>query len=94
MNLIEKKYAINTNLDSSGNPHSNSTIERIHQVLGNLVQTYNLHETSVDDANPCMVILAADAFMVRCTYHRTKGKFLGQQVFGRDMILPINHIAG
>ena len=40
-----------------------------------------------------MVILAADVSVVRSTYHRTTGKIPGQLLFGRDMILPIKHIA-
>ena len=40
-----------------------------------------------------MTILAAAAFAVQSTYHRTKEKSPGQLVFGRDMILPINHAA-
>ena len=40
-----------------------------------------------------MAILAAAAFAVQSTYHRTKEKSPGQLVFGRDMILPINCVA-
>ena len=53
----------------------------IHQALGNLVRTYNLQETYVDDADPWMGVLeaataaaaaaAAAAFAVRSTYHTT-----------------------
>ena len=39
-------------------------IEIIHQVLGNLVCKYNIQETYVDDAYPCMGILAESAFTV------------------------------
>ena len=75
------------------NPQANATIERLRQVLGNRVRTYNLQETYVDDADPFMGILAAAAFAVCSTYHQTKEKSPGQLVFGRDMILPTNHIA-
>ena len=37
---------------SSGNPQANSTIEQNHQVLGNIVRTYNKQKTYIDDANP------------------------------------------
>ena len=91
-NLIERDYGVKTKPYSSGNPQANATIDRIHQVLGDLVRTYNLHETYVDTDNPWMGILAEDAFVIRSTYHRTKGKIPGQIVFDQDMILPINHI--
>ena len=80
--LIQYEYGIETRPASPGNPQANATIERMHQVLGNLVCTYNLQETYVDDAEPWMAILAAAAFAVRSMYHRTKQKSPGQLVFG------------
>ena len=77
---------------SSVNTQANSIIERIHQVLGNIVHAYNLQETCVDDADPWMGILEATYFTVRSTYHQTIQKSLGQLFFGRYMILPINHV--
>ena len=71
----------------------NATIERIHQVLGNLVHTYNLQETYVDNADPWMGILAAAYFLVQSSYQNIKQKSPGQLVFGQYMILLINHIA-
>ena len=72
--MIEKEYGINTNPDSSGNPQANAITERIHQVLGNLIRYFNLHDAYVDDAEPWMGILAAAAFAVQATYHRTLKK--------------------
>ena len=40
-----------------------------------------------------MGILAAAAFGVLYSYHRTKENVPGQLVFVRDMILPINQVA-
>ena len=68
-------------------------IDRIHKVLGELLLTYNLHETYVDDSGPWMGILAAADFAVRSTYHCNKGKSPGWLVFGQDMILPMIIIA-
>ena len=39
----------------------NETIEIIHQVPGNLLGTYNIQETYVDNDDPWMGILAAAA---------------------------------
>ena len=90
--MIKDKYVNNNKPESPGNIQVNATIERIHQVLGNLVRTYNLQEIYVDDADPFMGILNRSAFAVQSTYHRKKGKSPGQLVFGRAMILPIDHI--
>ena len=40
--LIENEYGIKTKPDSPGIPQSNKKIDRIHQVLRNLVRKYNL----------------------------------------------------
>ena len=47
----------------------------------------------MDEADQWIVILAAVASKVCFTCHRTKGKSPSHLVFGRDMILPINHAA-
>ena len=91
--LIEKEYGIQMKCDSSGNPQANATIKRINQVLGNLVRSYNLQETYLDEADPWMGILVAAAVVAKSTYHRTKQKIPGQLVLGRDMILTIDNIA-
>ena len=41
-----------------------------------------------------MGILASASFEVRSTYHPSKGKIPDKLVFGRAMILPINHVGG
>ena len=91
--MIEQEYGIKTKPDSPGNTQAKITIERIHQVLGNIVCKYNLQEIYVDDTDPLMRILAAADFAVQNKYHRTKQKIPGQLFFGQDMVLPINHIA-
>ena len=60
--LIEDKYGTKNKPAFPGNPQMNSTIEIIHQVLGNLVRTYSLQETYVDDADSFMGILNTAAF--------------------------------
>ena len=91
--MIEQEYGIYTNPASSINPQANAIVEIIHQVLSNLTRSFNLHDTYVYDSEPWMEILLAAAFAVRATYNRTKQKIPGQLVFGREMILPINHLA-
>ena len=43
--LIEDEYRITSKPSTSRNPMSNAILERIHQVLGNLVHTFNLQQT-------------------------------------------------
>ena len=70
---------------------SNAILERIHQILGNLVQTFNIQHTYVDKNDPRMGILDAAGFVIFSTTNRQKGYSPGQLIFGRDMILPIKH---
>ena len=62
--IIENEYGIKTKPDSPGKPQKNVIIHIIHKVLGNLVQTYNIQETYVDDADLWMGILEASVFAV------------------------------
>ena len=75
--LIEDEYGINNKPASPGKPQENAIIEIIHQVLGNLLCTYNLQKIYVDDADPWMGILAAAAFAVQSRYHMMKDKSSG-----------------
>ena len=69
--LIDQEYGININPNSPRNLQANAIIERIHQLLGNLILTFNLHDTYVDDTDPWMRILTVEAFAVQYTYHQT-----------------------
>ena len=69
----------------------NTVLERIYQVLGNLVRTFNISQTYVDENDPWTDILAATEFSITSTTNRQKYYIPDQLVFGRDMILPIKH---
>ena len=53
---------INSKPSTSGYPTSNETLERIHQVLGNLVRNFNITQTYADKDDPWSDIMAAEAF--------------------------------
>ena len=67
---------------------SNAVLEHIYQVLGNLVQTYNIYQTYVDKDILLSVILPAAEFSI-CTTNNIKGYSPGQLIFGRDIIIQI-----
>jgi len=52
-----------------------------------------LQKNYLDEDDPWAGIISATAFAVRATYHTTLQKTPGQLVFGRDMILNIEHQA-
>ena len=72
--LIEQEYVIKTKPASPGNTQASATIEKTHQVIGNLVRTYNLQETYGNYSYPWMGILEAAAFTAQSTYHRNEQK--------------------
>ena len=69
----------------------NAVLERMHQVLGNIVSNFNSSQTYVDGKKPWTGVLAAAAFKIRSTTNIQKGYSTGQLIFGRDMILLIKH---
>ena len=71
------------------NPQSNAIVERIHQVIGNALRTFELEEQELEEENPFEPFMTAIAYAIRSTHHTTLGASPGQLVFGRDMILPI-----
>ena len=71
---------------------SNEILERIHQVLGNLVQTFYIsNQNYIEKDDPWTGILAAAAFAIFSTTNRDKGYSLGKLIFELDMILPTKH---
>ena len=70
---------------------SNAVLERSHQVLENLVQTFNISQTYVDENDPQTGILAAAAFAILSTTNRLKFYSTVQFLFGHEMILTIKH---
>ena len=70
---------------------SNIVLERIHLVLVNLVQTYNINRTYVDEDDQISVILTAAAFSILSTENRLKDYSPGQLLFGRDIIILIKY---
>jgi hypothetical protein len=91
-NMIKNDYGIKKKPITVRNPQANAIVERIHQVIGNIIRTFELQENYLDEDDPWKGILSATAFAVRATYHTTLKKSPGQLVFGRDMIFKIQHI--
>ncbi len=91
--LLKEEYGIKGKPITVRNPQANAIVERIHQVLGNMIQAFELEKHYLDDEDPWKGILAATAFAIRSTLHTTLKKTPGQLVFGRDMIFNIQHQA-
>jgi hypothetical protein len=77
------------------NPQSNAILERVHQVLGDNLRTFDLENKIIDPNNkdPFEEFLTASAYAIRSAYHTTTGYSPAQLVFGRDMFMPVNFTA-
>ena len=91
--MILQDYGIKGKPITVRNPQANAIVERIHQVIGNIIRTFELESNYLNEEDPWTGILATTAFAVRSTYHTTLKKTPGQLVFGHDMIFNIQHVA-
>ena len=69
----------------------NSILERVHQVVANMLRCKNIPDLNVDSEDPWTDLLTSVAFSIRSTHHSTLDATPVQLIYVRDMILPIQH---
>ena len=69
------------------NTQENSILERITQVIANLLPTLGLQNNYLDEDDPCSGIIAAIDFAVLSIYHTMLQATTAQLVFLQDMAL-------
>jgi hypothetical protein len=87
--MIKENYGVKEKPITVRNPQANAIVKWVHQVIGNIVRTFELENNYLDDDDPWKGILSATAFAVQSTFHRTLQNTSGQLVFGHDMILNV-----
>jgi hypothetical protein len=87
--MVENDYHIKRKPITVRNPQANAIIERVHQTIGNILRTYELHNRKTITKGDIEGILSSVMFAVRATYHTTLQATPMQLVFGRDAILNI-----
>ena len=85
------EYEIVAKPSTSGNPMSDVILERIQQVLGNLVRACKIIWNHVDEDDPWLGILSDSVFVIISTTNRLKVYSPGQLIFGCYMILLIKY---
>ena len=75
------------------NPQANSVLERIHGVLGNMMQTSDLDKSDTADKAIVDNFITNASWAVRLTYHTVLKLLPGAAVFGRDMLFDIPYLA-
>ena len=85
--MIEDDYGIKRTGITKRNPQANTMIKRIYQTVGNIIRSFEINKTEIDEEDPWSGILAAVMFTTRATYHVTLKVTPSQLIFGRDAIL-------
>lgn len=88
-----KDFDVKPKVTTIKNPQGNSPVERIHQVIGNMLLTKKLSTRIFDHIDPWGDIISSVAWAIRASYHHTLQATPGQLVFGRDMLLNVEYIA-
>jgi hypothetical protein len=68
-------------------------VEGVHQVIGNIILTFDKESNYLDEDDPWKGILNATAFAVRSNFHMSLQSTPGQLVLRSDMIFNIQHAA-
>ena len=75
--MIKHDYGIKDKPIMVCNPQANAIVEQVHQVIGNIIRTFELEKNYLDEDNPWKGVLSATAFAVRSTFHTTLHKSPG-----------------
>jgi transposase InsO family protein len=70
-NMIKNDYGTKQKPITVRNPQANTIVERIHQVIANMIRTFELETNYMDEDDPWKGMLSATAFAVCSTYHTT-----------------------
>ena len=84
--MLNSDYGIKKKPITTRNPQANAIIERIHQTIGNILRTFCIQDSQLDNEDPWSGILAATMFATRATVHTTLKATPMQLVFSRDAI--------
>eukprot|EP00957_Ditylum_brightwellii_P104394 7950781-Ditylum_brightwellii.AAC.1 len=91
--MIASDYGAKKKLIAARNPQVNSIIERVYQTIGDMIRSFEVHDTTIDEKDPWTVILSAMRFATRATVYTTLQATPMQLVLGIDAILNVKHKA-
>eukprot|EP00957_Ditylum_brightwellii_P089618 6825340-Ditylum_brightwellii.AAC.1 len=57
--MIASDYGVKKKPITAKNPQVKSIIERTHQTIGNMIRSFEVHATSIDEKDPWTEILSA-----------------------------------
>ena len=86
---LQKDFNIKPVLTSINNPQANAPVERVNQVILNMLVTKDLDKKVFDYIDPWYETLASIAWAIRASYYHTILSTPGQAVFGRDILFNL-----
>ena len=89
---VIEDYGIKAQPSTVKNPQANSILERVHQVLADMLRCKDVSKLSLESSDPWSQLLSSVAWAIRSTTHTTLGATPAQVVFGRDMVHPIKYV--
>eukprot|EP00957_Ditylum_brightwellii_P151962 11571846-Ditylum_brightwellii.AAC.1 len=69
--MIASDYGVKKKPITTRNPQASNITERIHQAIGNMIRSFDVHSTSIDEKVPWTGILSAVRFAAKATVHTT-----------------------
>ena len=90
---IVDTYSIKHKPTTVKNPQANSILERVHQVVLNMVRTANTDMQDTCEPEMLDEIITNVGWAIRSTHHIVLGTSPDAAVFGRDMIFDIPYLA-
>eukprot|EP00957_Ditylum_brightwellii_P211690 15366469-Ditylum_brightwellii.AAC.1 len=81
--IIASAYGVKKKPITARNPQANSIIERIHQTIGNMIGSFEVHDTSIDEKDPWTWKLSAVIFATIATVPTT------MQATPMQLLVPI-----
>ena len=87
-----KDFDIKPRPTTAENPQGNSPVERVHQVVQNMIRTKELDSYEFDYIDPWGEILSSVGWAIRASYHSTLQATPAQLVFGRDMLFNLKKV--
>jgi len=91
--VLLKDFDVKATLTTVENPQeANSPVERIHQVIQNMLAVKDLESQMFDFVYPWGKILSPVAWAIRASYHSMLKATPGELVFGQDMIFNMNKV--
>ena len=87
---LKNEYGINRKMITTRNPQANSIIERVHQVIHNMIRSIGIRDARDLGHYGWTGILSAVRQAMRSTVHTTLRAMPTQLVFGCDALLNVS----